>query len=160
MFLVETKVSSAIFHYSVAHPETMYLYCFLYSVGSTHTHTHTHTAIERFDRQVATSIQFQVGDKCRFKLPDSQTQDGEISALYSAEDCHTVYVYDASEEWVSSLLNSLNSFMHACPTLILWHVSVLYCCAFTQVGNTQQEHSAQTSNHWWVMKLSRYATLT
>jgi len=43
-------------------------------------------------------MQFQVGDKCRFKLPDGQSHEGEIAALNSAENCHTVFVNHVSEE--------------------------------------------------------------
>ena len=57
-----------------------------------------HTDIERFDREVASSIQFQIGDKCHFKLPESNVQEGEICALNTSADSHRVFVFDANEE--------------------------------------------------------------
>ena len=55
-----------------------------------HTHTHTQTGIERHDRHVAASIQFQRGDAITFKVGDKE-MEGEIANLCaSSAGCHLV----------------------------------------------------------------------
>ena len=54
--------------------------------------------IERHDHSMAASIQFQVGDRCVFRLEEGGADtDGEITTLNSQPGLHSVYVYQHKE---------------------------------------------------------------
>ncbi len=52
--------------------------------------TSSFQGLERRDRHVAASIQFQVGDRCVVQGPEGRTYNGEISGLDHAPGCHKV----------------------------------------------------------------------
>lgn len=80
-----------------------------------HTHTHTHVCmfadIERRDRHVAASIQFQRGDAVVFKIGGKE-MEGEIASLNVSPGCHLVRhcasVHSCGDSTVHSSLHHLS----------------------------------------------------
>lgn len=70
-----------------------------------------HAGIERRDRRVAASIQFQRGDAVTFKIDDKE-MEGEIAGLNVSLGCHLVSMYSIVHELYKHWNNLLKLFFY------------------------------------------------
>ena len=126
----------------------------------THKHTYTHSGIERRDRRVAASIQFQRGDAIIFKIGDKE-MEGEIANLHVSPGCHLVRSYE--EILKIHLFDNITFFplhiIHSVTGLYVqewWNVSAVskfllnsddICLCNTCIGGKYQPKTLHSSSH-------------